>query len=78
MCIAPPAAPNGAAPSREIMVFVTIILIIAVLLAALAGYAIGVRGRAGHFLPEEPQRFRAGARRAGGAHARRGNGKRVR
>ena len=55
MCVAPPAAPDGAAPSREIMAFlVTIIFIIAVLLAALAGYAVGVRGRAGHVLPEEP------------------------
>ena len=55
MHVAPPAAPDGVAPSREIMVFlVTIISIIAVLLAALAGYAIGVRGRAGHVLPEEP------------------------
>jgi predicted flap endonuclease-1-like 5' DNA nuclease len=55
MHVAPPAAPDGVAPSREIMVFlVTIIFIIAVLLAALAGYAIGVRGRAGHVLPEEP------------------------
>ena len=55
MHVAPPAAPDGVAPSREIMVFlVTIILIIAVLLAALAGYAIGVRGRAGHVLPEGP------------------------
>jgi predicted flap endonuclease-1-like 5' DNA nuclease len=55
MHVAPPAAPDGAAPSREIMGFlVTIIFIIAVLLAALAGYAIGLRGRAGHVLPEEP------------------------
>src|SRR5205809_8039465 len=53
MCVAPPAAPDGAAPSRDIMVFlVTIIFIIAVLLAALAGYAIGLRARAGHVLPE--------------------------
>ncbi|MDQ6924232.1 MAG: hypothetical protein M3Z74_08655, partial [Pseudomonadota bacterium] len=38
-----------------IMVFLlTIIFIIAVLLAALAGYAIGLRGRAGHVLPEDP------------------------
>jgi predicted flap endonuclease-1-like 5' DNA nuclease len=56
MCVAPLAEPGWAAPSREIMAFlVTIIFIIAVLLAALAGYAIGVRGRASHVLPEGPQ-----------------------
>ena len=36
------------------MLLVTIVFLVAVALAAYAGYAIGVRGRAGRVVPEEP------------------------
>jgi predicted flap endonuclease-1-like 5' DNA nuclease len=52
MCIAPPTVPDGATRSREIMMFlVTIVFLVAVALAAYAGYVIGARGRAGNVVP---------------------------
>jgi predicted flap endonuclease-1-like 5' DNA nuclease len=49
MCIAPLATPDGATPSRGVMIlFVAIAIIVVIVLAALAGYAIGARGGGGN------------------------------